>query len=480
MDRYENYEDKLALLEKLEKQGVPKDMQGMFCSQKGHCLVMTNHVREGVSYLQKAALSGEGISLFEQRCACSSYLMALHYLDGISDEELRDANFLYGQLFPKTVPFSHARRDRRKIRIGYLGNNLAGCVEGKFIVPLLSMYDRNRYEVYVYDIYRGKRTWVADLFLDRFSGSIAAWRELSGVTIEDAARRIYEDEIDILFDLEGHTMSGITLQIAAFKPAPVQLCGIGYFDTTGLPAMDYFLGDTYCDTQENDALFSEQVLRLPHSHLCYHEILSPTGNPGAYRVHSPIVFSSFNNFQKITDSMLELWHDVIDRVSGSRLLLKNVGTDPKIIDAMRCRAMRAGFRDGQVEVRPATTDGDYMAEYMDVDIALDTYPYPGGGTTCDALYMGVPVISLYGSRHGSRFGYSILSNVGVGELAARSPEEYVEKAVSLASDLELLTLLHHNLRDMMRRSPVMDGKLYNRDIEDIYEKVWEKWKASAH
>ncbi|MBR3457741.1 MAG: hypothetical protein IKH16_06275, partial [Selenomonadaceae bacterium] len=297
--------------------------------------------------------------------------------------------------------------------------------------------------------------------------------DLSELSAEEAARRIYEDEVDILFDLTGHTEGGRTLQVAAYRPAPVQLCGIGYFDTTGLPAMDYFLSDVYCDPAENDALFSERLIRLPRSHFCYTPPVSVLECRAKYHLHRPVVFGSFNNFHKITDGMLELWHEVICRVPGSRLLLKNVSPDRKLVKAMRERALRIGFLPEQLDLRPGSWK--YLDEYADVDIALDTYPYPGGGTTCEALYMGVPVISLYGQRHGSRFGYSLLQNIGMGELAAAAPEEYVEKAVAVAGDAELLTALHRILRERLQQSPVMDAGGYVRDVEAAYERIWQEW-----
>ena len=470
-----SYAEKLTILDEMERKGIPWDMRGKFYSDKGHSLVMVNDIKKGIEYLWKAVCVGETIDIFDQRCAYSGYLMAMHYLEDVTDEELRDAHFLYEKFFPNVVPFSHTWRDRKKLKIGYLGNNLSGCVESKFIVPLLAQYDRERYEVVLYDVHRGKKNWLIENFRKNY-GSMVLWRDMGDTNIEEFAARIYVDGVDILVDLEGHTMDGITLQVAAYKPAPVQICGIGYFNTTGLPAIDYFLGDVYCDPPGIEKLFSEKVLRLPHSHLCYHTIIEPSKDPGTYQVHNPIVFASFNNFAKITDGMLDLWHRIIESVPGSRLLLKNPSKDLELVHSMHQRALQAGFREDQMDVRPSSGAEYYMDEYMEADIALDTYPYPGGGTTCDALYMGVPVVSLYGRRHGSRFGYSILSNAGIGELAASSKEEYVEKAVALALDSDLLTVLHHNLRKMVRNSPVMDGKRYIRDLEMLYEHVWDNYR----
>ncbi len=193
-------------------------------------------------------------------------------------------------------------------------------------------------------------------------------------------------------------------------------------------------------------------------------------------MHDPVVFGSFNNYHKITDEMLEIWRRILDKVPGSRLLLKNVIPDEKRAALLRARAERLGIAAERLELRPGSPD--YLDEYVDMDIALDTYPYPGGGTTCEALYMGVPVVTRYGRRHGSRFGFSILSNIGIEELAADTPEGYIERAVMLARDKELLSALHGQLRRMMQNSPLMRARDYVCEVEAAYEAMWRAWMES--
>ena len=168
-----------------------------------------------------------------------------------------------------------------------------------------------------------------------------------------------------------------------------------------------------------------------------------------------------------------LWREILCRTPGSRLILKNTGERMAEERRLRRMAARIGFSEGEVEFRSGTSD--YLAQYLDVDIALDTYPYPGGGTTCDALFMGVPVISLYGERFGSRFGLSLLSALGLPELAAATGDEYVEKAAALAASPETLDALHEGLRERMKASPLMDGLGYTREVENLYEKAWQEW-----
>ena len=295
------------------------------------------------------------------------------------------------------------------------------------------------------------------------------WRNIALPEAKERARTIAADEIDILFDLGVHTDGGHGLATLGYKAAPVQIAGIGYMSTSGLKAVDYYLSDRFLDPLgKGDAYFSEKLLRLSHSHFCYtpfEEIFKSTID---WQPHERPVFGCFNNSAKISEEMLRLWLTLLRRVPGAKLLLK--AWKP---EALLEKARSLGYRSGEIEVRPMTLD--YVHEYMDMDIALDTFPYTGGGTTCEAIYMGVPVVTLAGTRHGTRFGLSLLENVGLGELVSNTPEEYVEKAAALASDAELLTALHKNLRPMMQRSPLMDGKSYVREIEAMYEDVWQAW-----
>lgn len=186
-----------------------------------------------------------------------------------------------------------------------------------------------------------------------------------------------------------------------------------------------------------------------------------------------ITFGSFNNFAKITDEMLAVWREILRSVQNAKLILKNVDLREKQRTAMEKRVLALGFSPHEIEVHAGSQY--YIEGYNEIDIALDTFPYPGGGTTCEALFMGVPVISRYGRRHGSRFGLGILSNCGLEGLAVSTNEEYIERAVGLANDRELLTMLHQNLRDMMKRSPLMDGRGYTKEVEAAYEMMWENW-----
>lgn len=423
--------------------------------------------------------SPAGQILPRQQYNYSNYLFLQNYSIQDSDEKRRQDAFRYHDFEQALEPFRHEaarHRKHKKIRIGYLAPEFADGVVSQFAVQLLGSYDRTRFEVYCYSVCEKR-----DDFTKVVQGWVDGWHQRKtgrGFAPREFAEKVYEDEIDILFDLSGHTAGGLTVQVAAYQPAPVQLTGIGYMGTTGLRRSAYFLGDPYCDpVGESEGDFSETLLRMPRSHFCY------TPSEHAYHLEprykakaagEGIVFGSFNNMLKVNTEVLRAWSEILKRVPGSRLLLKSSGwRSPYAQKAFRQRAQAAGISPERISLEPS--DPFYMERYNAVDIALDTFPYVGGGTTCDALYMGVPVVSLYGARHGTRFGFSLLSNTGVAELAVASVDEYIERAAALAQDRELLDGLHNHLPDMLRSSPVMDAAGYMRDIQALYERVWSKW-----
>lgn len=454
---------------------IPQNKTFYIYSLMSSSCLLTGKWEEGEAYAQKALASSEDDNIREmKRQLYSNLLCYMHFFPEITDSRMFTMAKAYGSLFTGREIFHHSRRmdEHKKIRIGYLSTDFFEHIVTHFAIQLYNAYNRDKFEVHLYNI-GTKHNEVTDWI----SGMADGWHDLQGKPSREIAQKIYDDEIDILFDLSGHTQAGRTLLVSSYKPAPVQMAGIGYWNTTGLPAIDYFLSDAYCAPLENDALFTEKLIRLPHSHFCYTPPESVKICDFIYKMHQPVVFGSFNNYNKISDHMLALWLKIIRQVSGARLLLKNVQSGEEKIARMRRRLLSAGFNEEEFILREASRP--HLHEYADMDIALDTYPYVGGGTTCEALYMGVPVISRYGVRHGSRFGYSFLHNIGVGELSADTDEEYVAKAVELAKSPELLQMLHEQLRGMMQASPVMDGNSYLREIEAVYEKIYSEWQEKA-
>ena len=419
------------------------------------------------------AYAHEAADPFLQRVYYGAGLMKLNAAD-VSAQEVYEKSLGYGTLFADVRPYTHrGRRKKDKIRIGYISGDFRQHVMQYFIWPFLAGYDADTFEVYVYSL--GK----SDQYTDFFKTLVTRWRDLSehARDMERIAREIHADEVDILFDLAGHTArSG--LAALAWKPAPVQLSGLGYMATTGLPAVDYFVTDHYCDPEGNgsEAFYVEKLLRLT-SQFCYNGYTHlPASTETPARGRGYIRFASFNQYQKFRDPVLRAWQEIMERVPQSRLLLKNNAySKPGVVQSAYERLQRLGFDMSRVQFECATKD--YMWRYLDVDIALDTFPWPGGGTTCDALYMGVPVVSYYTERHSTRFTYSLLANIGLSDLASTSLSDYVETAVALAGNLDLLDALHRELRDRMKASPVMDQERYIREMEECYRAIWNAWES---
>ena len=425
----------------------------------------------GIVEAYRAACASGGALPEEHRRAYSNYLFALHYLPGVEDARLFAEHCGFARLFEGVRQYEHAaaRHRHARLRIGYLSPDFAMQINAFFIMALLAHRTKERFDIYCYDT-RGAN----DSVTQQMRSLADIWRDAAALSAEERAACIYADEIDILVDLSGHAAGGETLAVAALRPAPVQVTAIGWFDTTGLPAVDYVLADRWTADDDNAALFLEKPLSLQeHSLLCYMPPSSVQHVKGRRERHAAPVFGSFNNFYKITQEQLRLWREIVERVPGARLILKNTEDSAPQERRLRRMAARAGFAEGAVEFRRASSD--YLAQYLDVDIALDTWPYPGGGTTCDALYMGVPVVTRYGRRFGSRFGRSLLAAAGITELSAATPEEYVEKAVALAHEPALLKALQEGLRARPEASPLLDGRGYAREVEGLYEKAWREW-----
>jgi len=368
----------------------------------------------------------------------------------------------YEKYLADIVPYPKKFYSHKKIRVGFLSADFFSHVMIKWGATLLTKLDKNLFEKYFYSNSKAN-----DSMTEYLRSTADGWRDIYDLTDAQAAKLIHDDEIDILFDLSGHT-KGNRLRVAAYRPATVQISGIGYMNSTGLDCFDYFLSDIYCAGDEN--YFTEKVIKLPHSHICYEPSIKvePANLPPCFK-NGFVTFGSFNTFGKMTNSLLRTWKKILDTVPNSRLLLKHYTFETSKKKFIGERLNELGFDITQVEMRPYTAN--HLVEYGDVDIALDTFPYTGGVTTCEALYMGVPVVSLYGERHGTRFGLSILKNIGIDELAVDSYETYIERAVALAGDWELLTILRKNLRTMMEKSPLMDSANYIREIQEAFIKI---------
>ena len=390
--------------------------------------------------------------------------------DGIQTELLKQ---LIGSSSASSGRPSHnARTADRRLRIGYVSGDFRDHPVARFALPLLGSHDHGGFETFCY-----AKVPVSDSVTLQFQKYADGWRNIAGMSDAVVAEAIRLDEIDILVDLSGHT-DGNRLPVFARKPAPVQVTYLGYPATTGLKAIDYRLTDELADPPGlADSYCSERLIRLPPCAWCYQppEASPAVGELPAKR-NGYITFGSFNNFSKINEPLLKLWAGILLRVPQSRMLLKAKSLRCGSVQEYVVRVMRdLGIGPQRLDMRGWVPAGDHLAVYNQVDIGLDTYPYHGTTTTCEALWMGVPVISLAGQSHVSRVGVSLLSNVGLEDFIGHTADQYVEAAVRLAGDLSKLEHKRQNLRQHMEQSPLMDAPKFARNIEAAYRLMWQGW-----
>ena len=409
----------------------------------------------------------------------STLLMIMNSCPGIAPEEMlaehRRWEDLYGVPERPNRPHDNLADPEKPLRIGYVHGIFARC----FIEPVVSSRNRDRFRVYIYD--NGVQDRGADLDEDaRCLRELAdAWRAIGGLSDDEAAETIRRDGIDILVDLAGHSR-GYRLQLFAQKPAPVQATYLGYLNTTGMRSIDYRITDGRADPPGvADAYYVERLARLPISQWCYRPPQEmPDPGPLPALAHGRVTFGSFNNFHKINDAVCELWARLLIEVPGSMLLV--LGAPARESAERLLGAFTAhGIPADRVTIRRQSEYADYLRAYREVDIALDPFPYNGGTTTCESLWMGLPVITLAGQYGPARSGVSLLSAAGLGECIAQDPEEYLAIARRLCADSPQLGRLRAAMRERMRRSPLMDADGFTRALESIYRDMWRSWCAQT-
>jgi predicted O-linked N-acetylglucosamine transferase (SPINDLY family) len=348
----------------------------------------------------------------------------------------------------------------RRLRLGFVSPDFCQHPVGYFLIRTLENLDRSEAEIVCYSDRIGK-----DRLTARFQAVSTTWRDVLGWNHERLATQIRDDEIAILFDLAGHTARNRMLMFAR-KPAPVQITWIGYEGTTGLSAMDYLLADRIMVPEEAERYCTEKVLRLPECYLCFDppEESPPVGPLPAVRA-GYVTFASFNNLAKLNEEVVSIWAEILRRVEGSKLLLKYRGLEDAGLRG-RFVSLFSGHGIGaeRLDIEGWSPLGELMTAHNRVDIALDPFPFAGGVTTCNALWMGVPVVTWPGETFGSRHSLSYLSNVGMTETIAASREEYIMIAASLAGDLPRLSEIRAGLRPRMAASTLCDGMRFARNL----------------
>ena len=405
--------------------------------------------------------------------ACGNLVYAIQshpaYGPGLIREEHRHWNQKHAEPLRKFIqPHTNDRRPHRRLRIGYVSADFRIHVVGQNLLPLFREHDHRQVEVFCYASMLRE-----DAFTEQLRQFADTWRNIAGIADSQAADLIRQDGIDILVDLALHT-SGNRLLIFARKPAPVQVTYLGYCSSTGLDTMDYRLSDPYLDPPDSDlSMYSEKTIRLPETYWCYASAgLAPDPSPPPVKATGYITFGCLNNFAKASPA-LDLWTEILQSVPQSRLIIhSHLGTH---LNAVRERFKNKDIFPDRLEFLGRQPWPEYIQIHSRIDIALDPFPWGGGITTCDALWMGVPVVTLLGRTPVGRGGASILSNIGLPELIASTPEEYAQIATDLAKDFSRLAELRRTLRPRMQASPLMNAPRFARNIEAAYRQMWQTW-----
>ena len=406
----------------------------------------------------------------------SNLILTLHYHPAHDARsiaaELENWNRQHAQPRRKFIRrHANDKNPDRLLRIGYLSPDFREHVVAQNLLPLLRHHDRSQFEIACYALLRRPDTMTA-----RVKETAHRWREIAHLSDEQVAEQIRTDQIDILVDLALHSADN-RLPIFAHKPAPVQVSYLGYCGSTGIPEMDYRFSDPYLDPPDA-AHYVEKTWRLPRTYWCY-QPWSAAAEPAQVPALKSgyITFGCLNNFTKVSPPALELWAKILNQVPQSRLILHAPAGSHRA--AVTERFSRFGVAPDRLIFLPKQPWKIYTQTYSQIDIALDPFPYNGGITTCDSLWMGVPVITLSGQTPVGRAGRSILASLGLPELIASTADDYLKIATDLAADLPRLSALRQGMRPRMLASPLMDAPTFARDVEAAYRQIWRTYCAAV-
>lgn len=409
----------------------------------------------------------------------SRILFLLNVDPGVTAEDLFQKHLEFGALIERSVPqrfqFLSRNMDRaRRLRIGYVSGDYSWHPVAMFLIPVIERHNRQDFEIYCYST--GTKS---DEITQQIIPMPDHWVDGASMSDKELADKIYEDEIDILVDLGGLTASS-RLTIYAQQPAPVQVSWMGYLNTTGLSRMHYRICDARTDPLGSaDRLHTEKLVRLPYSQWCYRPFIKVAAKDQApWESNGFITFGSYNHVLKISPELCATWAEILHQVPNSRLLCVGLSSTRKMSELLSELTL-TGVDAGRIQFIARVNLDQYYAWFSEADIALDTFPYGGGTTTFDALWMGTPVVAAKGSTPTSRSAASILEALGMDEWVAPTMDDYVRVAVERANEPERITELRRSLRPALQSSPLMDEERFTKDLEGAYRLMWREWCEKA-
>jgi predicted O-linked N-acetylglucosamine transferase (SPINDLY family) len=409
--------------------------------------------------------------------AHSNLLFCLHYMPGKTPEEIfaehRNWNAQHAApLAGEIRPYANVPDPNRRMRIAFISGSLRRHPVGYMTLPALEARDGRAWECYIYS-----NGGDSDDLTERIRAAADIWRDIGELEDRSVSQLIRDDGVDIIVDLSGHASGGRLLALAR-KPAPVQVKWVGgQFNTSGMDSMDYFLSDVVETPPGAEKWFTEEVVRLPDGYVCYEAPgYAPEVGPLPALKRGYVTFGCFNNLAKINEKVVALWARLLPRLPEARLVLRTLSlSDPSV--RKRYHAMFAAYGVGRerVDLLGPSPHADLLACYNEIDIALDPFPYSGGLTTCEALWMGVPVVALAGETFAGRHAASHLHNVGLADWVVESAEDYLAVAERWGRDTAALADLRAGLRHQMAASPLCDGARFARNLETAFRRMWRRW-----
>ena len=408
----------------------------------------------------------------------SNALISLYYDYSASHDDLFARHTAWAarhaaRFHPQRPAWPNAKDAERPLRLGYVSEGFDGRILGHFLRNVLRHHDHERFIVHGYSGTRRPDEFTAEL-----RTAFDHWREIRTLSDDAVAQQVRDDAIDVLVDLDGHTPDA-RLLVFARKPAPVQLTWLGYWNTTGMPTVEGILTDAYTTPEGSPQRFAETPLRLADSRFCYAPVsYAPPVAPSPCIAGGSFTFGSFNRYDKLGPEVIGCWAEILRRVPASRLIVKNSAIDvPYARSELARRFADLGIDPGRVELRGKSPHPAMLAEYGDLDLGLDTFPYNGGLTTCEALWQGVPIIAIEEERMISRQTSAMLRLIGAAEFVAGSRDEYVDLAVRWAGRGEQLDAVRQAQRERMRASPLCDGPRFTRNLEHALRGAWRTYCA---
>jgi protein O-GlcNAc transferase len=425
-------------------------------------------IEEAIGAYRKAAEINPGLAM-----AHSNVLFCMLFSPRYSPEQIAEAHRVWARqrashLVIRAHPASPRDPNKKPLRVGFLSPDLRVHPVGSFLAPVFRSRNIEEWQAICYS-----DVLVPDRMTEWFRSAADAWRNIAGLSNEEVARLVASDEIDILFDMAGHTGDN-RLLLFARKVAPVQVTWMGYLHTSGLSTMDYLIADATCIPEGEEHFYAEKILRMPDGLFCYDPPeFAPLVNPLPAIERGYVTFGSMNQLAKVRPEVIRLWSRLLSALPTSRIVFRARALNDKAgRDRLALQFAACGISEHRIDMLPHTSLPEYFETYHEVDIHLDPFPYAGGTTTCDALWMGVPTVTLAGDRFCTRHSASHLRNAGLGELVAGNVNGYLGIAMGLASDLDRLGEMRAGMREKIARSPLLDAERFGENFTGCLRTMW--------